>query len=252
MSKWWNLPTANIYDFIPSGRRSFVRCVVIKLLCSGSKWYFIASSNNSLHCWSSRISGSVSTQVIRNSRPTNGRRTWLISWKKCRKSTRNIQLESMIYGNHSHREFIFQHKIPIFLACKLFFAAFQFLLEVLFFEYRKIISLSSETRYIYILRCDIWMNDKKKAVCQLNVKTAGVSLKYYVALLQRIKKCSSVGLCSCTCLCIRFKAGSSRYSWKFKFWRTNKTFIQFWMAKHHIVLSVENHVKFASILYPFR
>lgn len=77
-----NLPTANTYDLIPSGRRSSVRCVVIVLLCSGNKWYFMASSSNSLHCVSSRISGSVSTHVIKNSRQTNGKRTWLISWNE--------------------------------------------------------------------------------------------------------------------------------------------------------------------------
>lgn len=74
------LPTAKTYGRIPAGRRSLVRCVVIRLRCSGSKWYFMASSKSSLHCESSRISDSLSTQDIKNSRPTNGKRTWLMSW----------------------------------------------------------------------------------------------------------------------------------------------------------------------------
>uniref|UniRef100_A0A8W7PJ69 Uncharacterized protein n=1 Tax=Anopheles coluzzii TaxID=1518534 RepID=A0A8W7PJ69_ANOCL len=72
-----------MYDRIPSGRRSSVRWLTRELRCSGSRWYFIASSSSSLQWDSSRTSASVSTQFMRNSRLTSGSRTCDISSDMC-------------------------------------------------------------------------------------------------------------------------------------------------------------------------
>ena len=67
---------------MPSGFLDVVRIEAKDDLCSGNKWYLIASKSNSLHSVFSLTKPSVSTWVIKNSRLINGSLTCFISCKK--------------------------------------------------------------------------------------------------------------------------------------------------------------------------
>ena len=76
------IPIANKYGFMPSGFLDVVRIEAKDDLCSGNRWYLIASKSNSLHSVFSLTKPSVSTWVIKNSRLINGSLTCFISCKK--------------------------------------------------------------------------------------------------------------------------------------------------------------------------
>lgn len=67
---------------MPSGFLSWVLFVVKRERCSGSRWYFIASSSNSWHSVLSLIRLSDSTELIRKSRASRGNLTCRRSWGK--------------------------------------------------------------------------------------------------------------------------------------------------------------------------